>query len=281
MEIITLFKPKFNLDDPLDAASFACLTVCFWCVARVGKFTVTSINTFDPATHITRDRVSQVEDRNGLAVWKFALPVTKSSKASGRGESVQCTHQEGPADPITALKNHFCINAVAPEEHLFTWTHTSKKHRPLSKREFTNRINKPAELFNLPNLKGHSLCIGGTLEYLLQGGTLRRHPITRQMGQPPQFWSPSPSTPSLLSIKWYTLPAPSAPGKAASPITSLTPPSQGTAQPPLQASISGWKPFGFHPPPSYLHHPFVSTLAPSNQIAFSWPLISSVECLKA
>ncbi|KAG6330937.1 hypothetical protein ID866_8153 [Astraeus odoratus] len=46
--------------------------------------------------------------------------------------------------------------------------HTSKKHHPLSKREFTNRINKLAKLFNLPNLKGHRLCIGGTLEYLLQ-----------------------------------------------------------------------------------------------------------------
>ncbi|KAG6329199.1 hypothetical protein ID866_9889, partial [Astraeus odoratus] len=165
--IITLFKPKFNLDDPLDAASFACLTVCFWCIARVGKFTVPSINSFNPATHITRAGVSQVEDRNSLTVWKFTLPVTKSSKTSGRGKSVQCACQEGPADPITALKNHFHINAVAPEEHLFTWTHANKKHHPLSKREFTSRINKLAELFNLPNLKGHSLHIRGTLEYLL------------------------------------------------------------------------------------------------------------------
>ncbi|KAG6326467.1 hypothetical protein ID866_12623 [Astraeus odoratus] len=124
---------------------------------------------FASATHITRNKVSQVEDRNGLTVWKFTLPVTKSSKASGKGKSVQCAHQEGPIDPIAALENHFHINAVTPEEHLFTWMHSSKKHCPLSKREFTNKINKLAELFNLPNLKGHSLHIRGTLEYLLQG----------------------------------------------------------------------------------------------------------------
>ncbi|KAG6326354.1 hypothetical protein ID866_12734 [Astraeus odoratus] len=102
--------------------------------------------------------------------WKFHLPQTKTSQNTGHGESVQCAHQDGPSDPIAALKNHLRINAITPDEHLFSWSHpTSKKCCPLSKRELTNRINKLAEQSNLPNLKGHSLHIGGTLEYLLQG----------------------------------------------------------------------------------------------------------------
>ncbi|KAG6328274.1 hypothetical protein ID866_10815 [Astraeus odoratus] len=169
MEIISLFKPKFNLDDPLDAASFACLTICFWCVVRVGKFTVPSINSFNSALHITRSGVTWVIDKNSLTIWRFTLPVTKTSRAAGKGEIVQCAHQEGPADPIVALENHFHINTVAPDGHLFAWIHANKKCHPLSKREFINRINKLAEHFKLPNLKGHSLCIVGTLEYFFQG----------------------------------------------------------------------------------------------------------------
>ena len=128
---------------------------------------VPSINAFNPAKHITRAGLSQVTDWNSLLVFKFHLPWTKTSRASGNGESVQCVQQNGPTDPIAVLKNHFCINAVAPNEHLFSWTHSSSKQHPLSKRELTGKINKLANLFNLPNLKGHSLRIGGTLEYLL------------------------------------------------------------------------------------------------------------------
>ena len=168
-DIITLFKSQLSPDDPLEAAIFACIAVCFWGIARVGEFMVPSINAFDPAKHITCTGLSQVTDQNGLLVFKFHLPWTKTSRASENGESVQCTQQNGLTDPITVLENHFHINAVTPNEYLFSWTHSSSKQRPLSKRELTGKINKLMNLFNLPNLKGHSLHIRGTLDYLLQG----------------------------------------------------------------------------------------------------------------
>ena len=167
--IIILFKSQLNLDDPLEATVYACIMVCFWGVTRVGKFTVPSISTFNPAKHITRVGLTQVTDQNGLTVLRFHLPWTKTSRASGKGESVQCTQQTRPADPIATLDNHFRINSVASSKHLFSWTHSSSKRCPLSKKELTSKINKLANLFNLPNLKGHSLRISGTLEYLLQG----------------------------------------------------------------------------------------------------------------
>ena len=61
-DIIALFKSQLNLEDPLDAAVFACITVCFWGVARVGEFTVPSINAFDPTKHITRAGLTQITD---------------------------------------------------------------------------------------------------------------------------------------------------------------------------------------------------------------------------
>jgi len=168
-EIISILRSQLDLDNPLDAAMFACITTCFWCIARLGEFTVPSINTFDPTKHITKVGLSLVKDRNGLTVYKFDLPWTKTSRTSSHGESVQCAEQSGPVDPIFTLENHFRINTVAPNEHLFTRTHSSSRHCPLSKRELTNRINKLAESINSPNLKGHSLRIRGTLEYLLRG----------------------------------------------------------------------------------------------------------------
>ncbi|KIK72725.1 hypothetical protein PAXRUDRAFT_180040 [Paxillus rubicundulus Ve08.2h10] len=46
----------------------------------------------------------------------------------------------------------------------FFWKH------PLSKKEVTKRIDSIAKAhLDLPDLKGHSLCIGGTLHYLLNG----------------------------------------------------------------------------------------------------------------
>ncbi|KAG6326410.1 hypothetical protein ID866_12680 [Astraeus odoratus] len=138
-DIISLFKSQLNLDSPLDAAIFACTTICFWCIARLGEFTIPSINAFNPAKHITRSCISQVVDRNSFTVWKFHLPQTKTSQNTGHGESVQCACQDGPSNPIAALKNHLCINAVTPDKHLFSWSHpTSKKRCPLSKRELTN-----------------------------------------------------------------------------------------------------------------------------------------------
>ena len=111
--------------------------------------------------------MSQVRDRNDLLVLKFALPWTKV--AADKGESVQCTKQDGPADPFFAIENHLAVNPGQPTNHLFTWRHADGSLHPLSCKQFLSRISALAKLHNLPNIKGHSLRIGGTLEYLLRG----------------------------------------------------------------------------------------------------------------
>ncbi|KAF8632303.1 hypothetical protein AX14_010841 [Amanita brunnescens Koide BX004] len=100
---------------------------------------------------------------------KFRIPITKMSAPDGNGEYIQCASQEGPADPMAALDNHFRINKVGPHDHLFAWKPNDGPLRPLSKRQVTSFIAKLAQSRNLPSLKGHSLRIGGTLEYLLRG----------------------------------------------------------------------------------------------------------------
>jgi hypothetical protein len=168
-EIITSIKQLLSPDDPLDAAIFACITICFWCIARLGEFTVTNLKVFDPSKHVTHENVSSVTDRNGLKVIKIDLPWTKMSSSTGRGESVQCAKQDGPSDPIAALNDHFRMNPAPPGSHLFAWKFKDGSFCPLIRKQFLSRVLDLTLHMGLLNIKGHSLRIGGTLEYLLRG----------------------------------------------------------------------------------------------------------------
>ena len=164
---IKAIRAFLNLDDPCDAAIYACMVVVFYSVAQLGKFTVTAITKFDATKHVTCRNVSFLEDQRGLPVIKFALP---STKCAPDGEDVQCVPQKGcVSDPKAALRNHFCINPAPPEAHLFAWKHPKNGLQPLSKTQFISRIIPIAKQCGLANLKGHSLRIGGTLFYLLKG----------------------------------------------------------------------------------------------------------------
>ncbi|KAI6004430.1 hypothetical protein F5J12DRAFT_722343 [Pisolithus orientalis] len=155
-----------DLKNPRDAAIFVCLTTVFYCVARLREFTVTSIKHFDPVKHITQADLKHLHNLNGLPVTKFHIPCTKTSP---QGEDIQCAPVEGITNPIEVLENHFQVNPTDPSTHLFAWKHPTAGLCPLSKSEVTKCILVLASEHNLPNLRGHSLRIGGTLHYLLQG----------------------------------------------------------------------------------------------------------------
>ncbi|KIJ09016.1 hypothetical protein PAXINDRAFT_17891 [Paxillus involutus ATCC 200175] len=100
---------------------------------------------------------------------RFSIPATKSSPD---GEEVHCAPHEPTTqtDPKSAMEAHFRINQDEPHAHLFSWKHPSGPMRPLSKKKVTKRIDSIAKAHpDLPDLKGHSLRIGGTLHYLLNG----------------------------------------------------------------------------------------------------------------
>jgi hypothetical protein len=159
-------RKHLDLNALLDAAVFACLTTTFYSIARLGEFTVKTIKDFNPEKHITRAGISESQDRNGLPITKFRLPCTKVSPIEG--EDAYWAAQEGPTDPKAALQNHLNVNKAESEAHLFAWKHP-KGLCPLSKKEFIKRIAITVQSAGLPDLKGHGLQIGGTLEYLLRG----------------------------------------------------------------------------------------------------------------
>lgn len=164
--ILSFLHNVLAKDDPCDAAILACITVSFFCLARLGEFTVPSIKTFDPKRHITRADYKLSHNHEGLPVMVFRIP---STKCSPKGETIQCAPQPDPnLDPRRALENHLQLNPAPESAHLFSWRHPTAGLRPLSRTEVTKKIAAIAKLYPAtPNLKGHSLRIGSTLFYLL------------------------------------------------------------------------------------------------------------------
>ena len=164
VSLLLQLRSTLDLSSPLDAAVFACLTTTFWSMARLGEFTLVALKTFDPRKHISRKCLREELDRKNRRVFVFALPWTK---VSSTGEDVYWSKQDGLADLLTALHNHFLINDPPPDVALFSWRHSSGL-RPLTRSTFTKRLDDAAIALQLPKLHYHGLRIGSVLEYLLR-----------------------------------------------------------------------------------------------------------------
>jgi len=150
IEFIANIHNFLNLSTLLDVAIFTCLTTTFYCITRLGEFTVATIKDFSPEKHITRGDISEAWDCNDLPVTKFQLPYTKSAKY--KGEEAFWASQEGPTDPKAALESHLCVNGATSAAHLFVWKHP-KGLCLLSKREFSKRMTQATTAVGLPDLK--------------------------------------------------------------------------------------------------------------------------------
>lgn len=160
---------QLNLEDPLDAAVYACLTTCFYASGRLGEFTVRRLEGFDSTKSVTRKHLSYDQDRNGLNVTVLRLPQTKTSI---NGEDVFWARQNGATDPDTALANHLRVNNPPDDHHLFAYRYrrgARTEHQALTKAKFLERVATAARAAKLDPLQGHGIRIGSTLEYLLRG----------------------------------------------------------------------------------------------------------------
>ncbi|KAF8802321.1 hypothetical protein BYT27DRAFT_7226442 [Phlegmacium glaucopus] len=195
LSVIIAIAGKLNHSKPLDAAVYACLTTTFYLAARLGEFTVASLKAFDPALHV---KVSDV-----LTV--FHLPRTKTTPT---GEDVYWAAQEGPSDPHAALVNHYSVNNPPLGSPLFAWRHP-QGIRPLTRGEFLKSINAAAATLGIPSLKGHGICIGATLEYLLRGVPFDVRGLLLYLRQHAVVIAPYiQGTPVMEAFTRYTMPPP-------------------------------------------------------------------------
>ena len=114
---------------------------------------------------MTRANLSITYDIHNDPTTTFFLPRTKTQPF---GESVFWNRQSMPCDPERALANHLFINKPKPKSHLFAYR-IQNTLRPLSCSVFLVTLKKAAKKARIPFNFGHSLRIGGTLEYMLRG----------------------------------------------------------------------------------------------------------------
>ncbi|PPQ82205.1 hypothetical protein CVT24_012854 [Panaeolus cyanescens] len=165
---LTQLAPHFDMTVPLDCAVFACLTTVFWSLSRLGEFVVPAVKSFDPGVHVkVRDMQRGAVSRLNLCVTTFHLPSTKTAPVTG--ESVQWSRQEGAADPEQAMARHLRVNNPGLDDHLFGWRSPKGHITPLSRTSFLRRVNSAVTAAGVDCFQGHSLRIGGVLEFLLRG----------------------------------------------------------------------------------------------------------------
>ena len=150
---------RLDLTDPLDAVVAGHFSTIFHSVACTGKFTLTTLNAFDPLQHVKPSDISNRTDSNNLEVTVFHLPRTKCAP---EGEDVFWSHQDGVTDPKTALNNHLQTNNPPVDGPLFAYRH-AKGLCLLTKKVFLDRINVITLALGEDSLKGHGIRIGGTL----------------------------------------------------------------------------------------------------------------------
>jgi hypothetical protein len=75
---------QLDLEKPLDAAMFACLTMCFYASVRLGKFTAQTLNSFGLTTHVTSQHLSYNQDHNSFKMMILYIPRTKMTRAKGK-----------------------------------------------------------------------------------------------------------------------------------------------------------------------------------------------------
>jgi hypothetical protein len=156
-------RADLNLETPFDAAFYACLTVAFYSVARLGELTVSSLQAFDPSAHPKRSDMTTRTDRNGIVMHVLRPPVTKTAQ---QGEDIYWSAQPSLSDPQAAMSNHIWLNEPTPAQHIFAWRH-QKGSRPLTRAAFLTRLKRLVTARGKQTLHGHSIRIGGTLELLL------------------------------------------------------------------------------------------------------------------
>lgn len=165
VEGLALLLAHIDVSQPLGAAAAACFTTASWGVAHVGELTLPNLNSFDPTCHVKPSNMRHTVNRSGLVITALFVPKTKSNTI---GEDIYWATQPGlPADPDANFNQHLLVNEPPTDGPLFAYRHRNG-HRPLTRSTFLGIIAAAAKCARTAPLQGHSLRIGGTLEYLLR-----------------------------------------------------------------------------------------------------------------
>lgn len=155
---------NLDLSSPIDAAVAACAATAFWGQCRLGELLPLSRSPLHPTPLPTRSALKRSLQNPHSCL--LHLPCTKTHP---HGQNIVLVDQRIPINPISLIKNHFRVNRVSDNQHIFSYLSTDGLHYSLSKNHFLRRCNTIWSALGYPRTTGHCFRIGGTTELLIAG----------------------------------------------------------------------------------------------------------------
>jgi hypothetical protein len=169
MEHMIALRAAFDLNQPFDAAAWACAAAAIWGCRRLGELTIPSYKKFDPKFHVTHGAEARdVAARNSTTAIVVQIPWTKSTRE--KGGQLTLTARDDEFCPKRAFHNHMLVNKlVPPHVPLFAYDAGNGVWSPMTKSWFLRRCDEIWKSATLLRVFGHSFRIGGSTELLLAG----------------------------------------------------------------------------------------------------------------
>ena len=82
MDNLVAIHENLDLRTSFNAAVFACLTITFWAIARLGEFTIPKLNSFNPKVYMKYSNLNtNITNQHGNKVTTVFISWTKASKS--------------------------------------------------------------------------------------------------------------------------------------------------------------------------------------------------------
>ncbi|KAL1696574.1 hypothetical protein GGG16DRAFT_42781, partial [Schizophyllum commune] len=173
-------RESLNLDLPRDAAIFALALATFWGCRRLGELVPESAKSYDPTRHLPCNTAREHTTFRGSDALTFHIPWTKTTGVAGGTLILTALPDDDPLCPLKAYYNHLRLSVGMPRsESFFAYFLNDGSVRRLIKSDVVDAFNAAAAHAGLALILGHSLRIGGSLEYLLEGVEIE---IVMQLG---------------------------------------------------------------------------------------------------
>ena len=162
--MLRALRALFHLNEPFDACVWAMVLCAFWAMMRFGEVSVTSMDAFDKARHLTRKDAYFDFDLDQKPYARLDLPSSKTAKP-GEIQSISLVPLEGLC-PLDALQNLAKVVPAGPDDPLFSWRDSRGSIQLMVKSEAIGRINPIIRTWGWGTIFGHLFRIGGASCYL-------------------------------------------------------------------------------------------------------------------
>ncbi|KIK73504.1 hypothetical protein PAXRUDRAFT_75598, partial [Paxillus rubicundulus Ve08.2h10] len=172
LEALIILGKGLDNSSYFDSAIWATTCITFWSCSCLGELIIPSPNLFSPQKHISCSILPLsncfLTNEDLTHFCSFHIPWTKTTRELGTDISI--TSQPHIIYPFITLHTHITINSGLPSSApLFSFKLLNRPWQALMKPKFMRHCKQIWVKAGFPSMPGHTFCIGGATELLLQG----------------------------------------------------------------------------------------------------------------